>query len=140
MGCLILILPVLSTLAVANQPPPPPNISGQTHGKTEVLYSYGFCTKDADGDNITITVNWGDGSNMTVLGPLPPNLCGSATHAWSQKGTYVISAKASDGQAESNWSILEVTMPKDVSYQGRFFWFFDAFPHAFPLFRYLLLH
>jgi len=135
---MIVLIPVLSTIASANQPPPAPHITGPTNGKAEVLYSYGFCCKDPDGDNITIYIDWDDGSDETTIGPLPPDLCGAATHAWSYQGTYVISAKASDGQAESNWSTMEVIMPKDVSINGLFFWFFQVFPHAFPILRHLL--
>jgi hypothetical protein len=135
---LIVIIPVLSTMAAANEPPPAPGIKGPTHGEAGVLYSYGFCSKDPDGDNLTYYVNWGDESNWTTIGPLPPNLCGAATHIWSNQGSFIISAKASDGQAESNWSTLEVTMPKDVSLPRVFFWFFEVFPHAFPMLRYLL--
>lgn len=133
------MMPCFSTIAAANQPPPAPRISGPTSGKAGVLYHYGFCSKDPDGDNVTYCIDWGDGSDIVYIGPFPPNLCGTASHTWSRQGTYIIKAKASDGQAESNWSTLGVTMP--LSYEPPHFrfldWLLEWFPNAFPILRHL---
>ncbi len=137
--CLILLIPIISTTAAANQPPTAPTIDGPPSGNAGTEYTYGFCSEDPDGDNITIIVNWGEGSDVT-FGPFQSGVCATATHTWSKKGTYTIKAKASDGQAESNWTTLSVTMP--YSYSLPFHPFlevlFERFPYAFPILRYLL--
>ena len=102
--CLILLIPIISTTAAANQPPTAPTIDGPPSGNSGVQYTYGFCSEDPDGDNVTIIVNWGEGVGDVSYGPFPSGVCGTATHIWSKKGTYIIKAKASDGQAESDWA------------------------------------
>jgi hypothetical protein len=138
--CLVLMIPIISTTAAANQPPTAPTINGPPSGNAGVQYTYGFCSEDPDGDNVTIIVNWGEGANDVNYGPFPSGVCGTATHTWSKKGTYVIKAKASDGQAESNWATLSVTMPcsYNISFQPFLEILFERFPHAFPILRQLL--
>ena len=137
--CVMLILPLLSTLAAANQPPSAPEIEGPTSGNAGTQYTYGFCSTDPDGDNVTICVNWGDGSGDVCFGPFPSGVCATAVHIWLKQGTYTIKAKASDGQLESDWSTLEITMPR-----GKFFHSFivshllERIPNIFTILRYLL--
>jgi hypothetical protein len=137
--CIILMIPFISTIAAANQPPTAPDIEGSTSGKAGVQYTYGFCSTDPDGDNITVCINWGDGSGDVYIGPFPSGVCATATHTWFKQGTYLIKAKASDGQAESDWSTLEVTMPRNKIVHTLFILrLFERFPNAFPILRQLL--
>jgi len=84
---------VIAISAAANEPPSAPTIEGPTSGTTGVPIMYGFCSTDPDGDNITICINWDDGSGDICIGPFESGLCATATHAWIKKGTYIIKAK-----------------------------------------------
>ena len=137
--CILLMLPIFAITAAANQPPSAPTIEGPTSGNVGAQITYGFCSADPDGDNITITINWGDGSGEIYIGPFVSGLCVTASHIWLKKGTYTIKAKASDGQAESNWSSLEITIPRSKFIQNTpVFRLFVHFPNAFLMIRQLL--
>jgi hypothetical protein len=137
--CAILLIPFISTIAAANQPPTAPDIEGKTSGTVGVEYTYGFCSSDPDGDNITICISWGDGTGDVCIGPFESGACVTATHTWTQQGTYTIKAQASDGIAESDWSTLEVTMPRSKIVQNLLIQrFFEQFPNAFQILIQLL--
>lgn len=137
--CILLMLPILAITAAANQPPSAPDIEGPASGKVRTQITYGFCSTDPDGDNITISINWGDGTGDEYIGPFASGLCATASHIWLKKGTYTIKAKASDGQADSNWSSLEITIPRSKFIQSTpVFRLFAHFPNAFLIIRQLL--
>ena len=46
--------------ATANEPPTTPEIEGPTSGKAGVAHTYGLCSEDPDGDDITFCIDWGD--------------------------------------------------------------------------------
>ena len=98
-----------------NQPPNAPVISGPTSGKPGTSYTYTFTTTDPDGDAVYYYIEWGDGTNSGWMGPYASGSQGSATHSWSQKGTYTIKIKARDiHDSESPWGTLVVTMPLNI--------------------------
>jgi hypothetical protein len=138
-SCIVLMLPLISTIAAANQPPSAPDIEGPSSGNAGTQYTYGFCSTDPDGDNITICINWGDGTGDVCIGPFQSGVCATAPHTWLKQGTYTIKAKASDGQVESDWSTLEITMPR-----GKFFHsllvshLLERFPNISIILRYFL--
>jgi len=137
--CATLLIPFISTIAAANQPPSAPDIEGKTSGTVGVEYSYGFCSTDPDGDNITICISWGDGTGDVCIGPFESGTCVYATHTWTMQGTYIIKAQASDGQAESDWSTLDVTMPRSKIVQNLLIQrFFEQFPNVFSILKQLL--
>ena len=131
---MILMIPLLSTTVSANQPPTIPHIEGSTSGKAGVEHTYGLCSEDPDGDDITYIVDWDDGTGEEHIGPVPQGVCISAKHTWSNQGEYTIRAKASDGQAESDWGELTVTMPRNRAVNSFLLWFLQQF----PILRYLL--
>jgi hypothetical protein len=133
--CMILMIPLLSTTATANQPPTTPHIDGPTSGKAGVPYEYTLCSEDPDQDQITFTINWDDDTGEEIIGPVPPGVCALASHTWSEQGEYTISAKASDGQAESGWGELTVTMPRNRAIYNIFLY---RFLQHFPLLERLL--
>ncbi len=112
--CMTLMIPALSVTAIANEPPTAPDIDGPTSGKPGVEYPYNLCSTDPDGDDIFYCIDWGDGSGEVCIGPYPSGVCPPpVSHTWSEQGIYIIKAKAKDTHdAESEWSTLEVTMPK----------------------------
>jgi len=137
--CTILIMPVFAITAAANEPPSAPTIDGPTSGNVGEQITYGFCSTDPEGDNITICINWGDGSGDICLGPFESGICATAFHIWLKKDVYTIKAKASDGQAESAWSTLEVTIPRAKAiYYSPLSRLFAHFPKAFLIIRQIL--
>ncbi|EMR74826.1 PDK repeat-containing protein [Thermoplasmatales archaeon SCGC AB-540-F20] len=96
-----------------NNPPSTPIIDGLTSGKPGVEYEYTFVSTDDDNDELYYLIDWGDGiEDETSV--FPSGVEAHANHTWTNKGTYIIKAKAKDSyMAESEWGTLEVTMPKN---------------------------
>jgi len=107
-------------------PPGRPQITGQTHGKINVEYEYKFVSVDPEGDYLTYIINWSDG-NVEEHGLYPAGEPIIVKHAWSEKGTYIIKAKARKlNGLESTWGTLQVTMPRSkVLYNSLFLKLFD---------------
>jgi outer membrane protein assembly factor BamB len=126
---------------VANAPPSIPTINGPHSGKAKQNYNYTLVSTDPEGNNISYYVDWDDETNTGWIGPFNSGHELTLNHTWNKRGTYTIKAKAMDNySAESGWGTLSVTMP--LSYEPpRFqflYWLLERFPHAFPIFRYLL--
>ena len=104
----------LGTLVIiADYPPEPPVITGQTKGNVGVSYIYTFTANDQDGDDLYINIMWGDGTGDMWIGPYGSNGTITQSHAWAEEGTYTIMAKVVDSHgAESDFGTLSVTMPK----------------------------
>lgn len=98
----------------SNQPPIVPNISGPKNGKPEIMYPYNITATDPDGNNIYYYIDWGDENNTGWLGPFNSGEVIIVNHSWNQKGIFAIKVKAKDiYNSESDWAILEVTIPKN---------------------------
>jgi pyrrolidone-carboxylate peptidase len=121
-----------------NTPPDPPVIDGPTEGKAGQAYNYTFVSTDAECNDLSYMIEWGDGREI-VVGLYPSGEEVTVSHTWS-KGTYTIRAKAVDVfGAESKWSELEVTMPKNKEAVTLFLDFIQQrFPRLFLLLNYLL--
>ncbi|UCD14499.1 MAG: hypothetical protein JSW60_03520 [Thermoplasmatales archaeon] len=134
--------PIWHFTTISNQPPDAPSISGPTSGKPGKVYNYKFSAIDPEGDDLHYWIEWGDGEKKEWIGSYNSGEEFTLSHTWEDKGTYEIKAKAKDVKdAESDWSILEVTMPKNKAFNfnlNLLSWLFERFPHAFPMLRYLL--
>ena len=87
-----------------------------------------FTGSDPDGDTISYFVNWGDGSKSGLQGPYSSGTSIELSHNWSKQGYYTIKAKVFDEHnVDSDWSSLEVSMPKQFS-NLRFRLLFQLFP------------
>jgi len=123
-----------------NHPPNPPTINGPARGKINVEYEFYLRTYDKDSDNVSYFVDWGDGNNSGWIGPFETGDECSISHAWLEKGEYVIKAKAKDTfKAESNWTIYHIfKVPTNMPYtfqnpyknSGIFFWIFKIIQHT----------
>jgi hypothetical protein len=82
---------------IPNRPPATPLIAGPVNGSKNTEYSYVFGSTDADNDDITYIINWGDGSTFEI-GFLPNGQYFSLIHRWDSKGEYTITVTASDGE------------------------------------------
>ena len=97
-------------------PPDKPVIEGPTNGKTGTEYTYLVSTNDLDNDQVYYLFDWGDGNDSGWLGPYTSGESITESHIWSKQGTYIVKTKAKDvNNAESEWSKLEVSMPKTKS-------------------------
>jgi outer membrane protein assembly factor BamB len=126
---------------INNQPPITPTIDGPASGKIGHTYDYMILSNDPDEDNISYYVNWGDGTNTGWIGPFVTGEEQTVSHTWETDGTYIIQAKAKDGNgAESDWGTLSVTMPTLYKIPFQQFWMrvLERFPNAFPILRYIL--
>jgi parallel beta-helix repeat protein len=126
-----------------NQPPETPTITGPASGIVRQTYEYTFITTDPNGDNIFYYIDWGDTTNSGWIGPYQSSEQVIVSHTWTIRGTYTIKAKAKDVyNAESDWGLLKIKMPKSQIYTTFLFVhfferLFERFPNAFPILQYL---
>ncbi len=95
-----------------NTPPNTPSVpTGSASGYAWAPYSYQTSATDPDGDQVQLTIDWGDGTNSTT-GFVNSSTSASLTHTWSAAGTYQIKAMSTDSKgATSTWSAsLAVTI------------------------------
>jgi hypothetical protein len=79
-----------------SEPPAQPTKPvGPTQGIWNVEYTYSSSTTDPNGDDITYTFYWGDGSSTSV-GPYSSGQTAVASHVWTVLGTYSVFVKAKD--------------------------------------------
>jgi rhodanese-related sulfurtransferase len=108
------------TIMIKN-PPNPPIIEGETEGAYDEEYEYTFNSFDPDGDDIYLYIEWGDGSIEDYIGPYQSEEEVILKHTYAEEDTYIIRAKAKDtDDFESDWSTLEVIMPKNCEINSRF--------------------
>jgi len=99
-----------------NQPPSLPLIDGPSEGTSGTSYTYLVTVEDADGDDIYVYAEWGDDTTTGWLGPYHSGTQLSLNHTFSEQGSYTIKVKSKDiFDEESDWAMLEVTMPKTRS-------------------------
>jgi hypothetical protein len=82
----------------------PPAINGPTIGKPNVEYDYSFITEDPEGDNISLYIDWGDGTVDEGVGPFKSGEEAIVSHKWDEEGTYGIKAKSKDIWDDGPWS------------------------------------
>jgi hypothetical protein len=122
-----------------NQSPTTPFLDGPMGGKAGQKYMYRLVSIDPDNDKVYYFIDWGDQTNSSWLGPYNSGEEISVSHTWSKRGTYIIKAKAKDTfGSESDWEILEVSMPRTISFKSMFIKFLEQFPFAFPILRHLI--
>jgi hypothetical protein len=91
--------------STANQPPLTPAAPhGPVSGETGILCGYKVITTDPDGDTITYTIDWGDGTSHMTLS----KTSGTAAypgHTWTRAGTYAVKVRATDSKGNTSaWS------------------------------------
>jgi len=131
---------LLATLAELAQtwrisfPPDKPLIDGPSKGKPEIKYDYTFTAIDPDDDRIYYYVDWGDGNFSDWLGPYNSGEEITLPHMWMEEGTYKIKAKTKDTyNFKSNWSELNVNMPREKTINRPFLNFLENHPKLYQL-------
>jgi uncharacterized membrane protein len=97
-----------ASIVIPNRPPTNPLITGPVNGTTNTKYSYAFGSTDADNDDISYRIDWGDGSTFET-DFLPNGQYFSLIHHWVTQGEYTITVTASDGEFTTS-SVLVVTI------------------------------
>jgi hypothetical protein len=106
-------------------PPNSPIIDGPDSGKPGEEYFYKFAAQDPNSDDIYLWIDWGDGDTSGWIGPYKSGEGEILNHTWTSQGTYTIKAKAKDTyDAESDWTTLTVTIPRDKEINKQFLNFF----------------
>lgn len=122
-------------------PPDAPVIEGPKSGTIKIRYNYTFASTDPEGDDIArYIVEWGDGLQSVLDGPFASGETVTGIHYWYRRGTYTITAKATDiNGMEGPEGSLVVTMPKTkVLGFPLVFRFLQRFPNALPILRQIL--
>ncbi len=92
--------------------PEPPVISGPLEGRVRRQQTYNLSADDPQADDVSLFVDWDDGSDSGWLGPYASGEEIAVSHSWSRRGDYTIRVQAKDsGGHESMWSTLPVSMP-----------------------------
>jgi hypothetical protein len=84
-------------------------------------------------------IDWGDGTTEeTKFYAISKTV--SLIHQWTEKGTYIITAKAIDFYGnESENTTFEIKIPRNRAYHFNIIeQLFERFPEAFSIIRYLL--
>ena len=124
---------------IQNTVPTIPTVSGESNGKIKQSYEYTICSTDAENENISYYIDWGDETNTGWIGPFPSGQQQALNHTWNKKGTYTIQVKAKDiYNQESDWGTLSVKMPYEPPHLRFFEWLLERYPNAFPILRYIL--
>ncbi|HIG99954.1 MAG TPA: hypothetical protein HA258_05175 [Thermoplasmata archaeon] len=109
---------VLPTEGPVNNPPSVPTIQGPATGIAGVSYTYTISSVDPEGDDVFYCVNWSDGTGEVCTGPFPSGQPITASHIWTEPGTYTIIIKAEDtNNAESDPGTFIVTIAEAPSMQ-----------------------
>jgi hypothetical protein len=131
----------LTVTITDNTPPDIPQITGPSEGKPGNSYLYNLLTTDAQDQNIYYYVDWGDNTTTGWLGPYISGTQIHVTHAWTEKGTYTVKAKAKDTfDAESDWGIVQVVMPTEYKFSLNSILqhLLELFPNMFPVLRHMM--
>ena len=124
-----------------NNPPNPPTISGPTSGKIGIKYYFDLVSIDPDGDEwVDYIIDWGIEGDCSGLGPYKSGDVIRCYHKWDKRGTYYISAIASDpygAQGESS-DYLIFTIPKNRARNNSLFLnLFEQFPILYRIINFL---
>jgi hypothetical protein len=140
--CSKLTLATLAQLAQPyeiNLPPNAPTIYGPLNGKAGTSYNYTFNSIDPEHDYVSYYIKWGDGHIENWDGPHPSGTDFEIAHTYTKLGTYLIEAKAKDSNGfESNWSKMEVDMPRNKVVIRPVLNFLQSHPNIFPLLQLLI--
>lgn len=97
---------------VANAGPDQPAQNQPPVLVNQVVTFDGSGSHDPDGDPLTFTWAFGDGtgSNPCTTPPAPPSTCAKPTHAYTQTGVYTATLTVSDGQGGSDSDTVNITV------------------------------
>jgi outer membrane protein assembly factor BamB len=120
-------------------PPNVPDINGPTHGEPNTQYDFTFVTTEPNGDDIFFYVKWGDGTDEDWFGPYESGEEATLSHAFPDRDTYYIRAKAKDQFGlESDWARFDFSTPRDRFREIPMFRLFELLPNLIKFFKFLI--
>jgi len=124
---------------ISKRPPDDPNIFGSSIGKPGLDINFSITTNDPENDYVNFSIELGNGIVINWSGPYESGEIVEKGHSCASKDNYTIRAKARGIYgAESDWTELEISMPKTKATNTPFLTFLDNHPHLFPLLRQIL--
>jgi len=136
----------VADIEIEEIPDQPATPAGATSTRAGIPYTYTTTTTDPNNYDLTYLFEWGDGE-YSVVGPAGSGKTVSATHIWSEKGSFEVKVVAFDDMAYmSEWSEpLTVSVTKAKSQQilnqpilQILQKFFESHPNLVPLLSELL--
>ena len=112
-------------------------IEGTTQPKVGIEHTYTASTIDTDGQEYYWFFDWGDDTNSGWIGPYSPGQKVSASHSWSEKSDFTLKVRYKEDGKTSDWSTLEVSVPKNKPINTPFQQFLENHPHLFPILRHI---
>jgi hypothetical protein len=91
------------TIELNNPPNNPSTPSGPSSSRPGIPCAYSISATDPDGDQISYTFDWGDGST-TVIGPVDSGAIVGSNHTWAKGGRYQVRADATDSRGATSGS------------------------------------
>jgi len=130
----------LEIIEIDNEPPHKPTVDGPTRGIPRINYKFTAVATDPDGDNVSYFFDWGDDENSGWTGFVPSGTSIAKKYFWYHWDTYTVKVKAQDEYgADSQWTTLEVILPRNKStYNSMFLWFLERFPILERLLNFLI--
>lgn len=109
---------------------PQPKITGPTNGKPGESINFNFTAIDPENDQVYYFINWGDDENTGWIGPYNSGEQITKSHTWLTMENFTIKAKAMDiYYHESNWSTIDIKMPKTYTYNSIIHHILKKFEH-----------
>jgi hypothetical protein len=109
----------LNVTITENHPPDRPIIAGPLQVIVGKEYNYTIGASDPDGDNVSLYIDWGDGTSTGWTYYFKSGGSFIFSHTWNKIGHYFMRAKAKDVYGfEGNWSLCPIYSPnnKAVNY------------------------
>lgn len=126
---------------LVGSPPSNPTISGQKTGSAGTAYEYSFTSTDADGDQVSYYIKWGDTQTSGWTAFQAQGTAYKEKHTYANQGTFTIEAQAKDDTGlTSGWSTYTVTMPRNkaVDFNSLFLRFLEQHPNILLVLKYIL--
>jgi len=125
------------TYAEACDPPAEPDIDGPNSGKTGISHDYTL--NNIGIEDVYFLIDWDDGSPIESTDLTSPGITETASHTWSEDGTYNVKARAMNTCGMmSRWAELEVSMPKTKEINRPILNFLEQHPNMFPILQLIL--
>jgi hypothetical protein len=125
-----------------NEPPFSPFINGSSNGRPGKKYDFTLTVDEPDKDAVYYYIDWGDNDTENWIGLYDFGDAAKVSHVWEEEGNYTIKAKAKDSYGEEgNWTYLEVSIPKNKSFNSIFnpFRWLSKYPsNPFQIIKYKL--
>lgn len=95
----------LFCFGATNQAPTTPQLFGPVAGGVSIELNYTVVAEDADGEQVSYMIDWGDGNMSEWLGPYNESVNVTIPYYWMEEGNYEVKVKAKDtSEQESDWS------------------------------------